>query len=151
MSLSNLFRWFSPILACACLGCDGAKTTKQATPTPDPPVQSVSSGAEGESAPPITPASEAQGSVPPSEPQSTKVTPFGVSECDNYVKQFLACVDGKVSGEQRDALMAGFEANRTKWRALSTMREGAVALGIACRAAAQKSRESLTVDYGCEF
>lgn len=79
------------------------------------------------------------------------VTGFGVPECDAYVAKYMACVDGKVSGEAKEQLMATFEANRTKWRAMSTMREAAVALGIACKAALQKSKEELAVDYGCEF
>jgi hypothetical protein len=79
------------------------------------------------------------------------VTNFGVPECDAYVSKYMACVEGKVTGEARDQLLATFEANRTKWRAMSTMREGAVALGLACRAALQKAKEELVVDYGCEF
>jgi hypothetical protein len=79
------------------------------------------------------------------------VTNFGVPECDAYVSKYMACVEGRVTGEAKDQLLATFEANRTKWRAMSTMREGAVALGLACRAALQKAKEELVVDYGCEF
>ena len=81
----------------------------------------------------------------------TKITPFGVPECDTYVKKYLACVEGRVPAQQRGALLEAFEANRTKWRALAAMREGAVALALACRTAALKSKEALSVDYGCEF
>jgi hypothetical protein len=83
--------------------------------------------------------------------EASRVTPFGVPECDAYVKKYLACVEGRISGEQKERLIEAFEANRTKWRALSTMREGAVALALSCRAAAQKSKEELTVEYGCDF
>lgn len=83
--------------------------------------------------------------------ESGPVTAFGVAECDNYVAKYTACVEANVTGEEKDRLLAAFEANRTKWRALATMREGAVALGLACRAAAQKAKEDFSVEYGCAF
>ena len=89
--------------------------------------------------------------IPAASANAVVVTPFGVPDCDNYVKKFMACVDGKVTPDQKAALMEQFAANQTKWRALSTMREGAVALSLACRAANQKSKEELAVEYGCEF
>ncbi len=79
------------------------------------------------------------------------VTRYGVAECDKYVSKYLACVEGNVSGEDKEKLLQAFEANQTRWRALATIKEGAGALGIACRAAEQKSREELSVQYGCEF
>ncbi len=119
------------------------------------------SGPRGEPAPaaaPIEPAddavqaADAEGSAAAVAPVEVRaVTPFGVPECDAYVKKYLACVEGRVSGEHKERLIEAFEANRTKWRALSAMREGAVALALSCRAAAQKSKEQLTVEYGCDF
>lgn len=102
-----------------------------------------------------TAASASTEATPPAPPagavDSASLTPFGVPECDAYVKQLLACVEGRVPEAQRAKFIEAFEANRQKWRALSTMQEGALALGMACRAAAQKSKEELQVDYGCEF
>ena len=124
------------VLVLAALACDRAPKNQPAPPVPAPSVQ-----------PPVA-ATESEGATPP---EADRITRFGVPDCDNYVKKYLDCVEGKVSGEQKKQLMEAFEANRTKWRALATMREGAIALGLACRAAAQKSREELTVDYGCDF
>lgn len=112
--------------------------------------------AESGSQPPAAQATAASGEetgapAASSAPAPPGITSFGVPDCDEYVKKYLECVEGKVSPEQREQLMAAFEVNRTKWRALATMREGAVALGLACRAARQKSKEDLTVEYGCEF
>jgi hypothetical protein len=86
-----------------------------------------------------------------SGPEVPIITPFGVPECDAYVKRYLDCVETKTSGEPKARLLRAFEMNRTKWRTLATMREGALALGVACRAAEQKAKEELSVDYGCEF
>ena len=68
-----------------------------------------------------------------------------------YVSAYVTCVLGNVPAEEKEKLMAAFEANQSKWRALATMREGATALSLACRAAAQKSKEELSVEYGCTF
>ena len=88
----------------------------------------------------------------PPVPAPSVQPPSGATESEGSTPpEAEGCVEGKVSGEQKERLMEAFEANRTKWRALATMREGAIALGLACRAAAQKSREELTVDYGCDF
>lgn len=96
-------------------------------------------------------AAAAEESPAPSQPEAPAITPFGVPECDTYVKQYLGCVETRVSGEARERLLRSFEANRTKWRALATMQQGALALAIACKAATQKAKEELSVDYGCEF
>ena len=119
------------------------------------------SGPKGEPAPAAAAIEPADDAVQSADAEATaaavapagapRVTPFGVPECDAYVKKYLACVEGRVSGEQKERLIEAFEANRTKWRALSSMREGAVALALSCRAAAQKSKEELTVEYGCDF
>ncbi|MEO5762291.1 MAG: hypothetical protein ABIR28_08265 [Vicinamibacteria bacterium] len=93
---------------------------------------------------------EGEAAATPAVDAST-ITAFGVPECDKYVKQFLGCVEGHVTGEQKDRMIEAFDANRVKWRAMASMREGAIALTVACRAAAQKSKDELTVDYGCEF
>jgi hypothetical protein len=79
------------------------------------------------------------------------VTKFGVPECDAYVEKYTACIEGKVPQADKERLLSGFEANRSKWRAMATMKESAVALGLACRAAAQKAKEEMLVEYGCEF
>ena len=116
-------------------GC-GHAPAKEAAPA-------VTTSAEGESA------GASIGTAAAADASS--ITAFGVPECDKYVTQFLACVEGRVSGEQKATMMEAFDANRVKWRAMSTIREGAVALTVACRAVAQKSKEELAVDYGCEF
>jgi hypothetical protein len=112
------------------------------------PAPTPAAAEPGDVAGPRDAGSPAVESAPAGSPETGS---FGVPECDAYVKKYLACVGAMASGERREGLIRAFEANRAKWRALSTMREGAVALGLACRAAAQKSKEELTVEYGCEF
>ncbi len=141
------------ILVPAALACDRAPKREPASLDPPPLVQGAAVSAESAEAP--QPSAE-EGAPEPAEStvaasEAPKITPFGVPECDTYVRQYLACVEGRVPPEQKAALLEAFEANRTKWRALAAMREGAVALTIACRTAAQKSKEGLSVDYGCEF
>jgi hypothetical protein len=142
-----------PVLPLACaLAFSFSACAEKPKPEPPPPAPAVSAPPQaaaadaGESAPPGE-----EASAPTTAPEIPVITPYGVPECDNYVKKFTACLEAKVSPEQWGPLLAGFEASRAKWRALATMREGALALGLACKAAAQKSKEELAVDYGCDF
>ena len=108
----------------------------------------------GDSKPKEAPAAAAASQAPTAaspEAAGGTVTSFGVPECDTYVTKYLACVEGKVPADQKDKLVEAFEANRTKWRAMSTTKEGAMALSVTCKAATEKAREALSVDYGCEF
>ncbi len=128
-SPSVLHRVTLSVWLAATLACDGKPKDKGAEPA-----DTAAAGSEGESGPEVP-----------------KITPFGVPECDAYVQKYLDCLETRVSGEERDRLMQGFEANRTKWRALASMRESAMALSVTCRAATQKAKQELSVDYGCEF
>jgi hypothetical protein len=108
----------------------------------------------GDSKPMEAPAAAAASPQPAAaapETVAATVTSFGVPECDTYVTKYLACVEGKVPADQKDKLVEAFEANRAKWRAMSTTKEGAMALSVTCKAASEKAREALSVDYGCEF
>ena len=139
--MSNTLRRVA-LITLLCMACGNA-------PKPDPsataaPPAAVAAATAAEAA-----TAAAEGS--PADAGVINVTPYGVPECDNYVKKFTACIESKVTGPDKDKLLEGFEANRTKWRALATMQQGAVALGLACRAANQKAKEELSVEYGCEF
>ena len=146
-------RVLATVLVVASLACD-REPKRELPAAPPAPVAGAAVTADAsteESAQPLEDAAtEAAESVAPA-PEAPKITPFGVPECDSYVKKYLACVEGRVPAEQRAGLIAAFEANRTKWRALAAMREGAIALALACRTATLKSKEALSVDYGCEF
>ncbi len=117
------------------------------SPPPAPPVEAPKAVES-----PVATGESTQASSSPTPTSGVPViTSFGVAECDNYVKKYMECVDGKVSGEARDKLLETFTANQTKWRAMSTMREAGIALGIACKASLIKAKEELSVEYGCEF
>ena len=53
--------------------------------------------------------------------------------------------------QAENSLLAAFEANQGRWRAIASLPGGDVALRGTCKAAAQKSSEELSVKYGCEF
>ena len=87
--------------------------------------------------------------APEATPQP--VVTYGVPECDNYVKKYLTCIETHVPADQRHGWLATFEANRARWKSLWSMREGKLALGLACKSALEMSRQALVVDFGCEF
>jgi hypothetical protein len=81
----------------------------------------------------------------------TPVVTYGVAECDKYVKKYLTCIETRVPADQRQGWLATFETNRAKWKGLAAMREGKLALGLACKSALEMSKQALAVDFGCEF
>ena len=123
------------------------------------PGAALTASSPGESGPAASPSTDETaarpeaGGRPQGVPDATpaSIPEFGVPECDKYVKKYLACVEGHVTDTQKEELTAAFEANLLKWRALSVMKEGKLALSLACKAAAAAAKENLTVEYGCEF
>lgn len=77
--------------------------------------------------------------------------PFGVPECDNFITRYVACVELRVPADQKARLMDDLYEHRAKWRELSRMEQGKLAVGLSCRGVARRLKGDLTVDYGCEF
>lgn len=102
--------------------------------------------------PPVSESAESEPAAsPPDRPAPPPLMPFGVPECDNFVKKFVACVDLHVPADRRQGLMDELNENRDKWREMARLQQAAVAQGLACRGYAQRVKGDLTVDYGCEF
>jgi len=151
------FREFRPALTAVLIvlivvssGCGGSSQPARETPAPTP-----ASAATPLPAPELTPTAAetpgAEAASPDAESTPFEVKSYGVPECDAYVKQYLACIEGRVPEEQRAGWLASLEANRVRWNGLAAMQQGSLALKLACKAASQVSKEALAVDYGCEF
>ena len=151
-------------LAVSC-GGDAGQTDVQASPatvvaTPaEAPAAAGGAGDSGaahpaggeEGAASVAPAAETGDllDAPAATPEA--ITTYGVPQCDNYVKKYLQCIETRVPADQRQGWIATFEANQAKWKGLASMREGKLALGLACKSALEMSRQALAVDFGCEF
>jgi hypothetical protein len=88
-------------------------------------------------------------SAPAPTPASADLE-FGVAECDEYVKKYLACVESKVPEAVRGQIRASLDQTRTAWRQAATTPEGKAGLAQACSMANEAAKTAMTA-YGCSF
>ena len=103
-------------------------------------------------APPTSPAptiASAPAAAPAPAPASGDLE-FGVAECDEYVKKYLACVESKVPEAVRGPIRASLEQTRTAWRQAAMTPEGRTGLAQACSMANEAAKTAMTA-YGCSF
>jgi len=137
-----------PWLAMACGASPPA--APPATPTPAlaaSPPSSFRPGVPAESA--GAPSGEPEATDRAAEPPP--LMPIGVPECDNFIKRYVACVEQRVPPDQKAKLMDDLNEHHAKWRELSRLEQGKLAVGLSCRSVAQRLKGDLTVDFGCEF
>jgi hypothetical protein len=152
------FRWFESAMRITALVGSVATSVACGGGPPKPPLSQAPF--EPTPAPSATPSDAATSAAPavetPSEsaeegPRHPPWTPVGVQECDKFVDKFVACVGKHVPLEQRDDKMRELNTHRARWRELLNLQEGKVAAGLACRGVAQRLKNDLIVDFGCEF
>ena len=137
----------SLVIATSVLACGGAEPARiDPAQRPQTPRPAPTSGDAASSE-----AAAGDEAAADAEPTPFEIQTFNVAECDSYIKKYLACIEGHIPSEQRRGWMESLAANQTRWRTLAAMKEGRVALSLACKAAASASKEALAVDYGCEF
>ena len=102
---------------------------------PAPPPQKAA-------APPVTAAARPPAAVADGD--------FGVKECDDYIRKYLACVDSKVPEAARAMVRQGLEQTRTSWKQAASTPEGRSGLASACTQATAAARQSMGA-YGCQW
>lgn len=75
---------------------------------------------------------------------------FGVPECDQYVKKYLACLDGKVPEAARGMLRQSFEQSQQAWKNAAATPQGRAGLASACTQAEAAAKQSMQA-YGCQW
>jgi hypothetical protein len=92
-----------------------------------------------------------QSTAPPSTPPATASTTseFGVPECDDYVKKFMACME-KMPEAARTGVRTAFDQSREQWKAAAATTEGRSALSMTCKSATDTARTAMSA-YGCEW
>ena len=106
----------------------------------------------GNAAPPpaagATPPTSATASATP--PASTDAaTGFGVAECDDYMKKYLACIDKLAPAAQPQA-RAMLEQSRDAWKQAASTTEGKAALASTCKSASDAAGPALRAQ-GCTW
>jgi hypothetical protein len=124
--ISNRSMWMAVLatasLATACGG--GAPAAKPANP---PATTAASSGA----------ATVAAGD-------------FGVPECDNYMKKYVACIDSKVPEAGRAMMRQALDQQKAAWKQAASTPEGRSALATGCKAAEDQAKVAVQA-YGCTW
>ena len=75
---------------------------------------------------------------------------FGVPECDEYIKKYLACIDSKVPEASRAQVRLGVEQMKTAWKQAAATPEGKAALATGCQQATIAAK-SVVQAYGCTW
>jgi hypothetical protein len=75
---------------------------------------------------------------------------FGVPECDNYMKKYLACIDSKVPDMARPALKQALDQSKAAWKQAASTPQGKASLATACTQAEATAKQSMAA-YGCAW
>jgi hypothetical protein len=75
---------------------------------------------------------------------------FGVAECDNYMKKYMACVDSKVPEAARAMMRQSLEQTRMAWKQAASTPQGKAGLAMGCKQADQQSGPAMKA-YGCAW
>jgi hypothetical protein len=124
--------------ALACGACGGSSASQSAASSSASAPASSSAGASA-------PAS-ASASAPAS---TTASTDFGVAECDDYFKKYLACVDKLAPAAQTQARQA-LEQSRAAWKQAASTEQGKSALASTCKAASDAAAPGMRAQ-GCSW
>ena len=75
---------------------------------------------------------------------------IGVPECDQYVKNYEACLSDKVPESRREELRQTLNEQRNRWRDAVTGGADQTQVAGQCKSAAAAAMRNLG-DYGCSF
>lgn len=75
---------------------------------------------------------------------------FGVKECDDYIRNYLACVDSKVPEAARAMVRQSLDQAKAQWKAAAATPQGKASLATGCKAASDAARQSMAA-YGCQW
>lgn len=82
--------------------------------------------------------------------KTTSADSIGVPECDEYIKKYEACVNGKVPEAQRAAFKSSFETMRKSWKDAAANPQGKAALASGCKQALDQAKTTFS-SYSCEW
>lgn len=74
---------------------------------------------------------------------------FGVAECDDYFKKYLACIEKMPGGAQSMARQT-LDSTRAQWQQAAATEQGKAALAATCKAATDTARTAMSA-YGCTW
>ena len=75
---------------------------------------------------------------------------FGVAECDNYMKKYMACVDSKVPESARAMMRQQLDQTKVAWRRAGSTVQGRASLASACTQIDAQTGPAMKA-YGCTW
>jgi hypothetical protein len=87
-----------------------------------------------------------------SVPQGAAVSTgeFGVPECDDYMRKYLACIDSKVPESARVMMRQQIDQTKASWKQAASTEQGKAALATGCRQATEAAKAAMQA-YGCTW
>lgn len=83
-------------------------------------------------------------------PPAATASEFGVPECDNYMKSWLACVDSKVPEAMRGTYKTAIEQSKAQWMQAASTPQGKAGLAMACTQSLAATKQALAA-YNCTW
>ncbi|HLJ56872.1 MAG TPA: hypothetical protein VKT77_17665 [Chthonomonadaceae bacterium] len=83
-------------------------------------------------------------------PASSGAAEFGVPECDDYIKKYVACIDSRVPENGRAMVRQALEQTKASWKQAASTPQGKDGLAMGCTAATNAAKTSMAA-YGCTF
>jgi len=75
---------------------------------------------------------------------------IGITECDEYIRTYEACLTEKVPAEAQVGLRKALEDQRRQWRTAAKDTFARAGVAVQCRSAIATAKQSMSA-YGCEF
>ena len=104
--------------------------------------------APAQSAPPASTAASAAPAA--TSAATTAGAEFGVPECDDYIKKYLACIDSKVPEAARATVRQSLDQTKSQWKQAAATEQGKAGLAMGCKAATDAAKTAMAA-YGCTF
>lgn len=112
----------------------------------------VLAAACGGSAPAPPPLQQKRAAPPKTAAQPPAVADgeFGVKECDDYFRNYLACVDSKVPEAARAMVRQSLDQSKAQLKQAAATPQGKASLATSCKTADDMTRQSMAA-YGCKW
>jgi len=123
------------LAALSLIACSGGGGQSAATP---PPAAAATAAPAATTASPAAAAADAGASE------------FGVPECDEYIKKYLACIDSKVPESARAMVRQGLDQTKASWKQAASTPEGKQGLAMGCKQATETAKSAMAA-YGCSW
>jgi hypothetical protein len=100
----------------------------------------------GSAAPPASSSTPPASTTPASASANAE---FGVAECDDYMKKYLACLD-RMAPDARTVARGAFDQTRSSWKQAASTDQGRAALAATCKAASDAAAPAMRAQ-GCSW